>query len=684
MRYVAFISYSHVDRGWARWLHRSIEQYQIPANLRQRGQREGNSPARLAPVFLDREELSSSADLAHSVRQALEESAALIVVCSPAAARSRWVSEEIRSFKALGRGARILCLIVGGEPDAADRGQAPDSECFPAALRHEVIDGELTDQRAKEPLAADVRDGADSRREALLKIVAGLLGVSLDELRQRDQARRQRRLAGIAVAATAGCVVLAGLAVTAWIARNEAVEQRRLAVQKSLTAERTADFMVSLFKVSDPSEARGNSITAREILDRGVRQIDQALRAEPLVRAELATTLGQVYYGLGLYPQAEQLLTMEGSVPGQDMRARARHSVALADVQAALGRYKAADDLYAEAEQLVAAAPEPDLEIRVRILIGRGDAASSEGRFEDSQRFFDEALAIGRLPGAPADVSARTLEGIAMLKAYAGDMAAAIEWYQKALAERIRVSGETHPNVSQILGNLGATAYLIGDNARAESYMQRSIQLDRRVLGPRHPDVGIGMNNLGRLRLERRLFPEALELLEDAVAILEEAHEPTHADLTFPLSNLGLAHAGLGHDVLAESLLERSLKAAVANQQTGLEGMILTYLADLECRAGRLESGIARLGAARPKLAEASQDDPWRTAYADNVRAGCLTGLRRYREAEALIETSLPVVLARWPAATLYGHDSLERSRRLFTRTANTAKLAQLAALDSQ
>jgi tetratricopeptide (TPR) repeat protein len=684
MRYVAFISYSHVDRAWARWLHRSIEQYQIPANLRERGQREGNSPARLAPVFLDREELSSSADLAHSVRQALEESAALIIVCSPAAARSRWVSEEIRSFKALGRGARILCLIVAGEPDAADRGQAPDSECFPAALRHEVIDGQVTDQRAREPLAADVREGADSRREALLKVVAGLLGVSLDELRQRDQARRQRRLAGIAVAATAGCVVLAGLAVTAWIARNEAVEQRQLAVQKSLTAERTADFMVSLFRVSDPSEARGNSITAREILDRGVRQIDQELRAEPLVRAELATTLGQVYYGLGLYPQAEKLLTMERSMPGQDIRARARHSVALADVQAALGRYEAADDLYAAAEHLVAAAAEPDLEIRVRILIGRGDAASSEGRFEDSQRFFDEALAVGRLPGAPADVSARTLEGIAMLKAYAGDMAAAIEWYQKALAERIRVSGETHPNVSQILGNLGATAYLVGDSASAESYMQRSVQLDRRVLGPRHPDVGIGMNNLGRLRLERRLFPEALELLEDAVAILEEAHEPTHADLTFPLSNLGLAHAGLGHDDLAGSLFEKSLKAAVANQQTGLEGMILTYLADLECRAGRLESGIARLRAARPMLAEASQDDPWRTAYADNVRAGCLTGLKRYREAEALIETSLPVVLARWPAATLYGHDSLERSRRLFTKTANTAKLAQLAALDRQ
>lgn len=681
MRYVAFISYNHRDRAWARWLHRSIENYQLPASLRERGATTEVAAKRLAPVFLDREELPSSADLAEAVRRALEDSAALIVVCSPDAVRSRWVNEEIRSFKALGRGGRILCLLVGGDPGAADRPEAPDSECFPAALRFEVIDGEVTERRAAEPLAADVREGGDSRRDAVLKIVAGLLGVSLDELRQRDEARRQRRLVAITAAAMAGCVIFAGLAVTAWIARNEAVVQRKLAVQKSLTAERTADFMIALFQVSDPSEARGNTVTAREILDRGVRQIDAGLRAEPLVRAELSTTLGQVYYGLGLYRRSEGLLASVRRVPGQDARARARQSVALADVQAALGKYPEADALYAEAQRLLATEPEPDLETRVRILTGRGDTASNEERFADAQRYFDEALAVGRIPGAPADVRARALEGIAMLKAYAGETAVALDWYQKALTERTRVSGETHPNVSQILGNMGATAYLMRDSARAETYMRRSIDVDRRVLGPRHPDVGIGLNNLGRLRLEGRRFAEALTLLDEAVAILDEAHEPTHPDLTFPLSNQGLAFAGLRDDARAQPLLERSLGVAIANRQTGLEGMILTYLADLQCRTGRFDAGLASLDRARPLVSEAYPDDGWRTAYGDNVRAGCLTRLKRYPEAQVLIETSLPVVLARWPAKALHGHEAVERARALFTRTGNADKLVQLQAL---
>ena len=674
MRYVAFISYSHLDREWARWLHRSIERYRIPTSLRAQG-------SGLKPVFLDREELPSAADLAQSVRAALEESAALIVVCSPDAARSRWVNEEIRSFKALGRGKRILCLIVGGEPGATARQQAPDSECFPGALLYQVIDGELTEQPAPEPLAADVRPGADSRREALLKIVAGLLDVSLDELRQRDQVRRQRRLAGIAAAATVGCVVLAGLAVTAWIARNEAVEQRRLAVQKSLTAERTADFMISLFQVSDPSEARGNSISAREILDRGVRQIDQGLRDEPLVRAELSTTLGQVYYGLGLYRQAEALLSKERIGAGKDHRARARQSLALADVQAALERYPEAEALYVEADRELVSATEADPGTRARILIGRGDAASSLERFAEAQRFYDDALAVGRLPNAPADVTARALEGIAMLKTYTAEPAVAIDWYKQALAERIRVSGETHPNVSQILGNMGATAYLMGDSEHARTYMLRSIAVDRRVLGPRHAKVGIGLGNLGRLELERRGFAEARKLLDEAVAIQDEALDPTRADLAMPLSNLALAYAGLGDNARAEPLFARSLKAAVVNKQAGLEGMILTYLADLECRTGRLDPGLRHLDASRPLLSKDYPDDSWRTAYTDNVRAGCLTGLQRYPEAQQLIETSLPVVLARWPAGTLYGHASLERSKLLFTRTANAAKLAELAKL---
>ncbi len=188
-KYRAFISYSHRDEKWAAWLHSALETYRVPKALVGQTTQFGVVPARLAPIFRDRDELASATDLGQLLTQALRDSACQIVICSPAAALSRWVTEEVLTFKRLGRSDRVLCLIVDGEPytGAAD-------EAFPKAVRFKVgADGQLSSEPA-EPIAADVRPGKDGKTNALLKIIAGMLGVGLDALKQREQARRQRRI----------------------------------------------------------------------------------------------------------------------------------------------------------------------------------------------------------------------------------------------------------------------------------------------------------------------------------------------------------------------------------------------------------------------------------------------------------------------------------------------------------
>ena len=113
-RYKAFISYSHEDEEIARWLHRALETYRVPRRLRQA---HGIRSERLAPIFRDREEFASSSDLSASIREALAASAALIVICSPAAARSRWVNAEVETFLEADD-ARVLCLMTGNESGA--------------------------------------------------------------------------------------------------------------------------------------------------------------------------------------------------------------------------------------------------------------------------------------------------------------------------------------------------------------------------------------------------------------------------------------------------------------------------------------------------------------------------------------------------------------------------------------
>ena len=226
-RYCAFLSYGHKDADFAKWLHEGLEKYRVPRALVGKVTANGPIPARLNPIFRDRHELAASGDLGAMIRDAIAESRFLVVLCSPAAAVSRWTGAEIDSFKKLRPDGCVLAAIIEGEPFASEMAGREAEECFPPALRHKYDKrGRPTKARA-EPIAADFRDGGDGRRLGFLKIVAGMLGVGLDELVRRDAARRHQRLRWIASASLTGMALTSTLAVVAYHARNEAREQRR-------------------------------------------------------------------------------------------------------------------------------------------------------------------------------------------------------------------------------------------------------------------------------------------------------------------------------------------------------------------------------------------------------------------------------------------------------------------------
>ena len=227
-QYWAFISYSHADTAWARWLHHSLEHYRIPVRLVGRETEVGPVPKKLFPVFRDRDELAGSAELGPALQNALRRSRFQIVIASPNSARSRWVNEEIKFFKSLGRASRVLALIVDGEPNASDKGQ-PQLECFPGALRFQVgADGQVTGDPA-ELIAADARKAGDGKVNGLLKLIAGILGLGFNDLRQRELQARNRRLAILASIATAISAVTIVLAVVAYQARNDALRRQQQA-----------------------------------------------------------------------------------------------------------------------------------------------------------------------------------------------------------------------------------------------------------------------------------------------------------------------------------------------------------------------------------------------------------------------------------------------------------------------
>lgn len=225
--YYAFLSYCHDDDALAESIHDQLEQFRVPSALVGKITDNGAVPKRLTPIFRDRHELGAATDLGAEIRSALATSQYLVVLCTPAAARSQWVNAEIDAFKRSRPNGCVLAVIGDGEPFASEIDGRSDEECFPPALRVKYDGRGRPTGRKAEPLAADLRGGPDNRRTGFLKLVAGMLGVGLDDLVQRDTVRRQRRLAWLSAASLAGMVVTSGLAITAIQARDAARDQRR-------------------------------------------------------------------------------------------------------------------------------------------------------------------------------------------------------------------------------------------------------------------------------------------------------------------------------------------------------------------------------------------------------------------------------------------------------------------------
>ena len=281
-RYWAFISYSHKDKSWGRWLHRALETYRVPKRLQGMPTAAGRVPARLTPIFRDRDELPTASNLGTAIEEALRQSWCLIVICSPDAAQSRWVNEEVLAFQRLGRGNRIHCLIVDSGDDAA----APLA--FPPALgEREEVDG----NRSSEPIAADARRFGDGRTGAKLKLIAGILGIGYDTLVQREQQRRNRNLLAVTCASLALVVVLAAATVIAINSRRDAVDQRT-------HAESLVEFMIGDLRKKLEPDGKLATLDAvgKEALAYYASQKSQDLDADGLARrARALHMIGEVY-----------------------------------------------------------------------------------------------------------------------------------------------------------------------------------------------------------------------------------------------------------------------------------------------------------------------------------------------------------------------------------------------------
>ena len=548
-RYRAFISYSHRDKRWAEWLHRALETYRVPSRLVGLATAVGVVPRRLTPVFRDRDELASSNDLGRKVDQALAESANLIVVCSPAAAASRWVSAEVLAFRRLGRSDRIFCLIVAGEPNAP-AGQRTE-ECLSAALC-DPLDGP-GGQGGSEPVAADVRPGKDGRHNAKLKLVAGLLGVGLDQLRRRELQRRNRRLAAIAGLATLVMLVTSLLAVDAVIARRAA--ERRQKQAEALVGFMLGDLNDKLAQVQrldileavdDRAMAYFQSLPATDVTDDALEQ-----------RAKALEKIGSVRLDQGRLAAATSAFQAAAPLAGALARAAPadrERQIAYARVQAFLGmsdwyqgHLEAAGSSFAAAQATLErmgapARTDPRVLFELSSLDNDiGHVLEARGRLDEAALHYQRMLQRCQLLAAHASPRSEWLEhlgeahnNLGKLALMRGDLLTAVDEYaaddaiETRLSDAMPQDNGQRENMARVRAILARTLALAGRAEQADRDTGQALAVIETLhrfnpgLTDAKENLGLYSTQLARLRRVRGDLRSSEAVLARALGTLGE------------------------------------------------------------------------------------------------------------------------------------------------------------------
>ena len=408
------------------------------------------------------------------------------------------------------------------------------------------------------------------------------------------------------VAVTIGSVIavmLVALAVSMVVQANRIARERDRANQEAETARQVSDFLVDLFEVSDPSEALGNAITAREILDRGAYAIRNELRDQPRVQARLMDTIGEVYRRLGLYDQArpliEEAVEIQSEGGGEEETEVAKSLEHLGALLTLTGDYDAARSSLERAQQVYEVDGPP---IRLAsVLNNLGTLHLRTGDYEAAQSCYDRSLEIYEEASGPdhPDV-ARMLNNLAILDRRQGNADRARTRYERALRIMERAYGPEHPDVAQGLNNLASLLRSTGSGAEARPLYERSLAIREKVLGPDHPDVARSLNNLGILLEEQGEHDAALAAHQRALEIREGVLGPVHADVAQSLNNLAIVRKSLGDYDTARSLYSRALEIRRETLGDDHPRLALYYynLAGISALAGAREEALGLLAEA--------------------------------------------------------------------------------------
>ena len=419
----------------------------------------------------------------------------------------------------------------------------------------------------------------------------------LDRIEAAPQVHRRRMLAW--AAATVLALVAVGMSYQTWRIHRQAVrisEEAARANRETASAKEVSEFLVKIFQVSDPGQGRGETVTARELLDKAAQDIHGRLTDQPIVKSRLLVTLAEVYESLGLYGSAQSLakdsleLRRENLAPTDAAVAESQYR--LGWIHFLRGELDQAAPLLQSAATIQEQTLGPDSVVVAASLNGLAVVNQNLGRTEEAERLYDRVFAIYDKVTPDGTVAvALALSDFGYLEANQAKYAKAESHFLRAIPMLERTAGPEDPRLAITLSQLGGTYRDQGKGDLAEPLFLRSVAIEEKVLGPDHPFLALRLEGLARIYIDEQKYAQAEQLLLRATAIDEKALGPNHAWLAQGLLNLAMVYRDQRNIGQAVNLAERA--TSIYERARGRDSLdtagALVLLAELRIAQHRLD-----------------------------------------------------------------------------------------------
>jgi len=347
------------------------------------------------------------------------------------------------------------------------------------------------------------------------------------------------------------------------LAEQVQLREAEHARQQAATSARVTEFLVGLFQVADGSTFRGQTVTAREVLDQGFRRIDQELVEEPEIRARLMLTMGQVYQHLGAFERAGQLFDRALELRRSTGASAVEHAECLRLVGELLHlqqRYLPADAKYREALQLLESAGEGHERDVARTVDLLGRALRDQGQRGEAARLHERAFALRKqLVDEPLEL-AESHQSLAMLANWNADTETAIREFQAAIAIRERELGPQSGRMPALLHGLGMTYFEAGDADKGTATIEQALALTRSVFGDDHHGVGYCLSMLGTIAADAGDRATAERHYREAQRVFAAFYGARSREVATQIHNLGSLHRDVGDFAKALERFEQALE----------------------------------------------------------------------------------------------------------------------------